>query len=97
MTSCLGKTLKHVLLDRWQCKLKELDLYPESILGFRHKLCMQDAMLRLKEVINTATDSRDTKAILDLDLKTAFDRVKRSAILRRISELNLGKRTYNYV
>lgn len=41
--------------------------------------------------------SRHTKAILGLDLERAFDNIRHSTILERISLLNLGERTYNYV
>lgn len=51
LTSCVGKVLEHVLLNRWQRYLEESNLYPDTMLGFRAKLCTQDAMLLLKKEI----------------------------------------------
>ncbi|KAG0413581.1 hypothetical protein HPB47_009273 [Ixodes persulcatus] len=76
--------------------LEDTSAYPHSIIGFRAHLSTQDAMLQLKHQILDGK-SRHTKAILGLDLERAFDSVAHSTILDRISLLNLGERTYNYV
>lgn len=44
-----------------------------------------------------ANKSRHTKEILGRDLERAFHNISHSTILERISLLNLGERTYNYV
>ncbi|XP_049518660.1 uncharacterized protein LOC125943408 [Dermacentor silvarum] len=55
-----------------------------------------DVMLMLKyELMDRIT--RDTRAILALDLEKAFDRVNHSHILDSIRQAGLGKRFYNYV
>lgn len=41
--------------------------------------------------------TRDTRAIVALDVEKAFDRVKHSHILVSIKEAALGTRFYNYV
>ncbi|XP_077547749.1 uncharacterized protein LOC144159996 [Haemaphysalis longicornis] len=38
LSSCVGKSMKHVLMNHWQRYLEEEDLFPESMLGFRGKL-----------------------------------------------------------
>lgn len=98
LTSCVGKVLEHVLLNRWQRFLEEHNVYPDSMLGFRAKLCTQDAMLLLKrEIIDNHQGTADNRAILGLDLQGAFDNVKHKAILQQVSRLNLGARTYAYI
>lgn len=68
LTSCVGKALEHVLINRWEKYLEDNDLFPESMIGFRSKLSTQDAMIQLKaEIIDDKTKTRD-KAILGLDL-----------------------------
>ncbi|XP_070385360.1 uncharacterized protein [Dermacentor albipictus] len=67
--------------------------YPPSIIGFHPHLSTQDAKIQLKRQVLDVK----TRAILDLDLESAFDRIARSAILHQISQQNLGLRTYNYV
>ncbi|XP_077552461.1 uncharacterized protein LOC144166881 [Haemaphysalis longicornis] len=98
LTSCIGKVLEHILLNRWQAYLEDGNLYPNSILGFRSKLETQDAMLLLKhEVVDEPARSLDNRAVLGLDLKSAFDKIRHSAILKQISRLNMGQRTFAYV
>ncbi|XP_050042835.2 uncharacterized protein [Dermacentor andersoni] len=98
LTSCVGKVLEHVLMNRWQRYLEESELYPNSIIGFRKKLGTQDAMILLKnEIIDDTTGTKDNRAILGLDLQSAFDKVRHSAILAQVSRLNMGRRTYQYI
>ncbi|XP_075535920.1 uncharacterized protein LOC142571447 [Dermacentor variabilis] len=55
-------------------------------------------MLQLKyQIIDDGGSTRDNKAILGLDLQSAFDKVKHSAILSQVSKLNMGERSYNYI
>lgn len=98
LTSCVGKVLEHVLLNRWQDYLEREGLYPATVIGFRQHLSTQDAMLQLKyQIIDGDGSARDNKAILGLDLQSAFDKVKHSAILSQVSNLNMGERSYNYI
>ncbi|XP_077564323.1 uncharacterized protein LOC144179759 [Haemaphysalis longicornis] len=90
--------LVRVPKSRWQEYLEDNDLYPDSMIGFRNKLTTQDAMLQLKaEILDDETRTKDNKAILGLDLQSAFDKLKHSAILAQVCALNMGARTYDYV
>ncbi|XP_077548763.1 uncharacterized protein LOC144162149 [Haemaphysalis longicornis] len=85
-------------MNRWQDYLEREGLYPATMIGFRQRLSTQDAMLQLKNAIVDDTGiSRDNKTILGLDLQSAFDKVKHSAILSQVSKLNMGERSYNYI
>lgn len=98
LTSCVGKVLEHVLLNRWQRYLEGSALYPNTIIGFRAKLSTQEAMLLLKhEIIDDPTRTLDNRAVLGLDLQSAFDRLRHAAILEQVSHLNMGSRTYAYI
>lgn len=98
LTSCVEKVLEHVLMNRWQRYLEESELYPNSIIGFRNKLGTQDAMILLKnEIIDDMTATKDNRAILGLDLQSAFDKERHSAILAQVSRLNMGRKTYEYI
>ncbi|XP_077553450.1 uncharacterized protein LOC144168315 [Haemaphysalis longicornis] len=89
LPSCVGKVLERVLLARWQEYLENNDLYPDSMIGFRQHLCTQDAMIQLKRLI-VDRDTRDSRAVMGLDLQGAFDNVNHSAILSQVSKLNMG-------
>lgn len=100
LTSCVGKVMEHVLNNRWQRYLEEQGYYSDSMLGFRSHLGTQDAMLLLqREVLNPVggVPQKDNRAILGLDLQSAFDRVKHSAILANMAKFGMGERSYNYV
>lgn len=94
LTSCVGKVLEHMLLRRWQSFLEDKGVFPSSMFRFREGLGAQDAMLVLyHEVI----EPRRPGAVLGLDLRSAFDRVRHSAILRGVADAGLGRQSYNYV
>ncbi|XP_037577228.2 uncharacterized protein LOC119459601 [Dermacentor silvarum] len=85
-------------MNRWQRYLEESELYPNSIIGFRNKLGKQDAKILLKnEIIDDMTAAKDNRAILGLDLQSAFDKVRHSAILAQVCRLNMGRKTYEYI
>ncbi|XP_077560738.1 uncharacterized protein LOC144175539 [Haemaphysalis longicornis] len=71
LTSCVGKVLEHVLLNRWQKYLERIEAFPHTIIGFRQHLGTQDAMLQLKhQVIDGQTSeyaggSRYAVAVVD--------------------------------
>lgn len=75
LTSCLGKTLEHVMLNRLNKYAEGNQLFPPKMIGFRQSLSCQDAMLRLKHDLLTPTGSKDTQAILGLDLRGAFNNI----------------------
>ncbi|XP_077542813.1 uncharacterized protein LOC144155328 [Haemaphysalis longicornis] len=94
------KAAKTILIPKpgkWQDYLEQSGLYPATIIGFRRCLGTQDSMILLKNEIIDDNLTKDTKAILGLDLESAFDKVKHSAILAQVSRLNKGARTYNYI
>ncbi|KAG0434343.1 hypothetical protein HPB47_019171 [Ixodes persulcatus] len=95
LTSCLGKLLEHVILNRLQAYVEDRDLLPHTSFGFRAHLSTQDVFLQLSQDI--VEKKRGMQALLALDLQKAFDNVKREAILNRISRLHLGLRTFAYV
>lgn len=98
LTSCVGKVLEHVLLNRWQRYLETEELYPNTILGFRERLSTQDAMILLQhEILDVTIPTRDNRAVLGLDLQSAFDKVRHSAILAQVSRLNMGRRSFAYI
>lgn len=100
LTSCVGKVLEHVLNDRWQRFLETQGHYSDSMLGFRSHLGTQDALLLLqREVLDPVggIPQKDNRAVLGLDLQSAFDRVRHSAILSSMVALGMGERSYNYV
>lgn len=97
LTSCIGKLLEHVILNRLQPYLEDNELFPHTMFGFRPLLSTQDILLQLKEDVITQASLHSVKAILALDLKGAFDNVGHHTILENLGTTNCGQRTYNYI
>lgn len=98
LTSCVGKVLEHVLNSRWQRYLEDEGLYTDTMLGFRDTLSTQDAMILIQhDILDASVPTKDNRAVLGLDLQSAFDKVRHSAVLAQVSRLGPGERPYNYI
>ncbi|KAM7296761.1 hypothetical protein ISCGN_021916 [Ixodes scapularis] len=97
LTSCLGKLMEHIILDRLTNHMNDADLFPHTMVGFRAGLFTQDILLQLSEQIIKSTGNLDTAAILALNLTKAFDNVTHESILGGLGSVNPGERTYNYI
>ncbi|XP_037521446.1 uncharacterized protein LOC119398689 [Rhipicephalus sanguineus] len=96
LTSCVRKVMEHVCLNRVTTVLEKRDAFGTHIIGFRRVLSTQDTMLENKEQVVNAPSAHG-RALLGLDLKSAFDTVKHTAILDKVSRLYLGARFHRYV
>ena len=98
LTSCIGKLFEHVILTRLTNYMEDNELFPHTMVGFRAKLSTQDIMLKIKhQIIDAGFATQDTKVIVGLDLKKAFDNTSHKAILENLQELGVGKRVYDYI
>ncbi|KAM7285250.1 hypothetical protein ISCGN_032208 [Ixodes scapularis] len=89
--------MEHVTLNRLMAFVEDNHLLPPQMVGFRAGLSVQDVMLQLKHQILQPTTSRNTRAILGLDLTKAFDNVSHEAILTNLAAINPGPRMYGYI
>lgn len=97
LTSCVGKVMERMVLQRLQKHLEATEQMPATMFGFRKHLGTQDVMIQLNElVVKQATRARP-RAILALDLKGAFDNVTHASILRNLNTTKCGQRTFNYI
>lgn len=48
LTSCVGKVIERMVLNRLQKHLDSTDQMPDSMFGFRRHLSKQDVLLQLK-------------------------------------------------
>lgn len=96
LTSCVGKLMEHVVLDRFSRYCEDKEIFPAPMVGFRPAMSTQDALWLLKQDV-LDNNTRDTQAILALDLEKAFDRVRHDHILETISEVGLGNKFHAYV
>lgn len=61
LTSCIGKLIEHVILDRLQSHMQKENLYPNTMVGFRPHLSTQDTMLRLANEVLSHEQERSTR------------------------------------
>ncbi|XP_077550602.1 uncharacterized protein LOC144163739 [Haemaphysalis longicornis] len=73
LTSCVGKVMGRILMNRWQDDLERLRLYPVLVTGFRKHLSTQVAVILLKnEIVDDkvkAQGNKPSRAILHLQEK----------------------------
>lgn len=96
LTSNVGKVLEHVINLRVSRFCENHTIWPHTMFGFRPSLCTQDILVQIRQDI-LLHDTRDTQAILAIDLEKAFDRVSHRHILEAISETGLGNRFHAYI
>lgn len=97
LTSCIGKLMEHVLLRRLQPFLEEHSFFANTQFGYRAHLSAQDVLLQLREEVLGPPSRAQTRALVALDLKGAFDNVAHELILRNVAESHCGARMYNYI
>ncbi|KAH7976587.1 hypothetical protein HPB52_016845 [Rhipicephalus sanguineus] len=94
-TSCVGKAAEHVILNRATQFAEDRNLLPFNQSGFRPSMPTKDVMLLLKHKM-IAKASRDTRAILTLDLEKVFVEINAlvySIPLRKRAQENISTST----
>ncbi|KAG0415802.1 hypothetical protein HPB47_007024 [Ixodes persulcatus] len=97
LTSCLGKAFERVINTRLIKHIDKNQLLPNTQFGFRPHTSTQDLLLWLYKDLLEDPPKGQTRCILALDLKGAFDNVSHESILRGLSQVDCGRKTYNYV
>lgn len=90
LTSCVGKLFERVVLSRLQPFLEDSQFFPDTLFGYRPNLSTQDILLQLKEDVVDGPTTAQTRAILALDLKGAFDNVSHDLILDNLASSNVA-------
>lgn len=97
LTSCIGKLMEKMVLERLEWHLEGLQLLPETMIGFRKHVSTQDAMLRIKNQVFDLPSTAQLRTIVGVDMQRAFDSVTHRAILENLKATKPGPRVYNYV
>lgn len=89
--------MENVVMARRAPHLERTGYLPETLFGFRPNISMQYVLLHLKDEVVDCPSVAQTRAILVLDLKGAFDNVSHDLILQNLNLLNCSKRIYKYI
>nr|XP_050023936.1 uncharacterized protein LOC126518128 [Dermacentor andersoni] len=86
--------MERAVLNRMKPHQEENEIYPQNTTGFRQGLATQHAMkLGKSQMLDNTT--RGVKDILDLE--RAFDNMRHSFILQKISTLGVGQCLHDYI
>ncbi|KAM7310914.1 hypothetical protein ISCGN_007822 [Ixodes scapularis] len=96
-TSCMGKLMEKMALNRLEWHLEATNELAHSLVGFRKHVSTQDVAKMIKEQVYDNPSTVQQRTIVAVDLKRAFDNVMLEAILRNLRETNPGNRMYRYV
>lgn len=97
LTSCVGKAFERVVNTRLMRYLEKENLMPHTQFGFRPRTSTQDILLWIYKDLLENPSRGQTRCILALDLKGAFDNVSHASVLRGLNEIHCGQRTFEYV
>lgn len=87
--ACGGK-LEHMVHNRMIEHLEDNGHVPNTMFGFRAHLSTQDVLLQINEKVIDKLDTHSKRAILELDVKGAFDNVSHEAILQHLNVYSCG-------
>ncbi|KAM7306284.1 hypothetical protein ISCGN_010015 [Ixodes scapularis] len=96
-TSCMGKLMEKMALNRLEWHLEATNQLPHTLVGFRKHVSTQDVAKMIKEQVYDNPSTVQQRTIVAVDLKKAFDNVTHEAILRNLRETNPRNRMYRYV
>lgn len=97
LTSCLGKLFERVINTRLTKFVEKNSLLANTQFGFRPHMSTQDILLWVyKDLLEKPTRAQ-TRCILALDLKGAFDNVLHRSILKGLTDIGCGQKTYRYI
>lgn len=93
LTLCLGKVLERIALTRLIKHVEEHHLFSPTLFGFCQAVSTQDIIGCWRETSSTW----GSKTIFGLDLQKAFHNFKHEAILKNLSDVNVGSWAHKYV
>ena len=93
---CVGaKVLEKLLINRIMHYLHSKNLLLKNQYGFTSQKCTVDAIMAVKENIDTGLKDRNCVVLLSLDVKGAFDAAWWPGILNALKEFRCPKNLYN--
>ncbi|KAM7287767.1 hypothetical protein ISCGN_031458 [Ixodes scapularis] len=97
LTSCLGKAFERTINSRLVAHVEEQGLLSHTQFGFRPHVSSQDILLWLYKDLLERPSRTQTRAVLALDLKGAFNNVAHESVLQGLASIDCGQKTYHYI
>lgn len=96
LTSCLGKTMERMVLNRLETHLESIDFFPPQQIGFRKGVSTQDLFFLLMHEFDPPPTSQ-IQAIVALDVRKAFDNLAHDPLLNILASTGCGPKMYGYL
>ena len=99
LTSCMGKLLEKIIVNRLICVLEERGLLDENQAGFRPARSTTDQIWKLvQEASDNMHDNKRKRTVVTFfDYEKAYDKVWRDGLLWKMNELGVPQRFCTYV
>ncbi|KAM7290123.1 hypothetical protein ISCGN_026789 [Ixodes scapularis] len=97
LSSCIGKLMERMILNRLLWYLEKTGVFPECMSGFRRGRSAIDGVVDLVSDVEQHRSRRLSTVAVFLDIKAAFDSVEHSAILTSLIKLRVRGRIYNWI
>ena len=89
LTSCICKTLEHMINERLVWYLEKNNIITEFQSGFRHQRSTNDYLVRLETFIREAFIKKEHLVAVFFDLEKAFDTTWKYGIMNDLQEIGL--------
>ena len=97
LTSCLCKTLEHMINTRLICFLESNGLITNFQCGFRSKRSTVDHLVRLETFVREAFIKKEHLTAVFFDLEKAYDTTWKYGIMRDLSDFGLKGRLPHFI
>lgn len=97
LTSCACKLVERIVNNRLRVHLENNNLLSPFQQGFRARRSAADSLISLIDSIQRGFQRRSVTVALFLDLKAAFDKVNRSAVLIKMHKMGIRGRLAKFV
>ena len=97
LTSCIGKLLERIVVNRLNWQLEKLGILNPDQSGFRAHHSTEDNIAKLQDAITKAKANKNKLLAVFVDFEKAYDMVWRTGILIKLREYGISGNIFAYI
>jgi ribonuclease HI len=97
LTSCIGKLLERIVVNRLNWQLERLGILNPDQSGFRAHHSTEDNIAKLQDAITKAMANKNKLLAVFVDFEKAYDMVWRTGILIKLREYGINGNIFAYI
>ena len=97
LTSCIGKLLERIVVNRLNRQLEKLGILNPDQAGFRAHHSTEDNIAKLQDAITKARANKNTLLAVFVDFEKAYDMVRRTGRLFKLREYGISGNIFAYI